>query len=130
MKKVLHYFFTDIIGSRRLITYRRIPNSEVDAEALALAAAAAVSTPKLKGQTANDLNPFRKSYFSKFESPASSSGASTPAKLEPTAEAETPEAPPKQRSEPTNTAPASNSIPRPDSRPDPPESSAPAHTPD
>ena len=60
--------------SRRLITYRRIPDAEVDQDALA--AKNAVEAPKLGGQTANDLNPFRKGYFSKFESPE----GATPAK--------------------------------------------------
>lgn len=123
---------TDYPGSRRLITYRRLPNSEVDPEALVLAAAAALNTPKPSGHTANDLNPFRKSYFSKFEVPgsaASSSGASTPAKSEPIAEipedAPVPEAPAA-----VNIVPATQSIPKPDSRPDPAVTSEPAHAPD
>ncbi|ERT01424.1 hypothetical protein HMPREF1624_02670 [Sporothrix schenckii ATCC 58251] len=117
--------------SRRLITFRRLPNSEVDADALALATRAASDAPKLKGQTANDLNPFRKSYFSKFEvsgNTASSSGDSTPAKTEPIAE--TPDAPPASEA-PTATATAANgSIPRPDSRPGPAMTSVPTPAPD
>ncbi|TQV93874.1 hypothetical protein V2A60_003967 [Cordyceps javanica] len=53
-------------GSRRLITYRRIPDSEVSTEALE-----AYSDRKLIseiGTTANELNPFRRGYFRKFQS--------------------------------------------------------------
>lgn len=103
-----------------MITYRRLPNSEVDAEALALATAAAVNTPKLIGQTANDLNPFRKSYFSKFEvsgRAASSSGDSTPVKPEPIME--TPEIPPALEAPTTSAVSTGGLIPRPDSKPDP-----------
>ncbi|CAK7201773.1 hypothetical protein SEUCBS139899_004488 [Sporothrix eucalyptigena] len=115
--------------SRRLITYQRLPNSEVDAEALAAAMAAAVIAPKLKGQTANDLNPFRKSYFSKFESPEGSAtpvsrGAETPE--EPKQILEAPEATPAE----TDKVPASESIPRPDSKPAPADTSVPASAPD
>jgi len=50
------------IGSRRLITYRRIPDNEVDPEAMQ-----AREEMKPVGTTADELNPFRKAYFSKFE---------------------------------------------------------------
>lgn len=50
------------IGSRRLITYRRIPDKEVDPEAMK---AREVATPV--GKSADELNPFRKAYFNKFE---------------------------------------------------------------
>ncbi|OAA65510.1 hypothetical protein SPI_02297 [Niveomyces insectorum RCEF 264] len=63
---------TQAFRSRRLITYQRIPDVEVDAEALRVARAAAASaavTPKRTGQTVDDLNPFRRSYFRKFELP-------------------------------------------------------------
>ncbi len=52
----------DWIGSRRLITYRRIPDKEVDPEAMH---AREEMTPV--GTTADELNPFRKAYFSGFE---------------------------------------------------------------
>ncbi|KAK4126032.1 tRNA guanosine-2'-O-methyltransferase [Parathielavia appendiculata] len=48
--------------SRRLITYRRIPDREVDQEAMK-----AREEMKPVGKTADELNPFRKAYFSKFE---------------------------------------------------------------
>ncbi|KAL2129545.1 hypothetical protein VTI74DRAFT_7629 [Chaetomium olivicolor] len=48
--------------SRRLITYRRIPDAEVDQEAMK---AYEARTPV--GTTADELNPFRKAYFNKFE---------------------------------------------------------------
>ncbi|KAL2019303.1 hypothetical protein VTK56DRAFT_9770 [Thermocarpiscus australiensis] len=48
--------------SRRLITYRRIPDAEVDPEAMK-----AREEAKPVGKTADELNPFRRAYFSKFE---------------------------------------------------------------
>ncbi|KAK6227598.1 hypothetical protein QIS74_01153 [Colletotrichum tabaci] len=48
--------------SRRLITYRRIPDSQVDPEKLA-----AYKRTFVAGTTADELNPFRKGYFTKFE---------------------------------------------------------------
>ncbi|KAK4110207.1 tRNA guanosine-2'-O-methyltransferase [Canariomyces notabilis] len=48
--------------SRRLITYRRIPDVEVDPRAMK-AREERISI----GKTADELNPFRKAYFSKFE---------------------------------------------------------------
>lgn len=48
-------------GSRRLITYRRKPDAEVDQAALAERKRALVD-----GHTADDLNPFRRNYFRGF----------------------------------------------------------------
>ncbi|TEA18152.1 tRNA (guanine(10)-N2)-methyltransferase [Colletotrichum sidae] len=48
--------------SRRLITYRRIPDSQVDPEKLA-----AYKRTFHEGTTADELNPFRRGYFAKFE---------------------------------------------------------------
>ncbi|KAK1625394.1 S-adenosyl-L-methionine-dependent methyltransferase [Colletotrichum phormii] len=48
--------------SRRLITYRRIPDSQVDPERLA-----AYKRTFVAGTTADELNPFRRGYFTKFE---------------------------------------------------------------
>ncbi|AEO55069.1 hypothetical protein MYCTH_2298473 [Thermothelomyces thermophilus ATCC 42464] len=48
--------------SRRLITYRRIPDAEVDQEAMK-----AREEMKPVGKTADELNPFRKAYFNGFE---------------------------------------------------------------
>ncbi|KAL2164734.1 hypothetical protein VTH06DRAFT_29 [Thermothelomyces fergusii] len=48
--------------SRRLITYRRIPDAEVDQEAMK-----AREETKSVGKTADELNPFRKAYFNGFE---------------------------------------------------------------
>lgn len=53
---------TKRIGSRRLITYRRIPDSEVDPEAMK-----AREEVIAVGKSADELNPFRKAYFNKFE---------------------------------------------------------------
>lgn len=49
------------LGSRRLITYRRMPDSEVVDH---------VRKPRIKenGVNADDLNPFRKGYFQGFKS--------------------------------------------------------------
>lgn len=59
---------TTSTGSRRLITYRRLPDSQVSKADLGAhekqrAEAAAANT----GTTADDLNPFRRGYFRKFE---------------------------------------------------------------
>ena len=56
----------DRIGSRRLITYRRLPDAKVDQEAVK---AWEGGTAKHEGKTADELNPFRKAYFNGFESP-------------------------------------------------------------
>ncbi|KAL8376978.1 hypothetical protein RB595_007894 [Gaeumannomyces hyphopodioides] len=52
--------------SRRLIAYRRIPDAQVDAAALheALERRAARES---EGKTADELNPFRRGYFTKFK---------------------------------------------------------------
>ncbi|OAA72783.1 RNA methylase family protein [Akanthomyces lecanii RCEF 1005] len=52
--------------SRRLITYRRRPDSEVSKEALELYADREIISEV--GTTANELNPFRRGYFRKFQS--------------------------------------------------------------
>ena len=52
-------------GSRRLITYRRIPDSEVSADDLEKYNAR--EGIKSVGKTANELNPFRRGYFNKFQ---------------------------------------------------------------
>ncbi|KAI1060569.1 hypothetical protein LB506_007529 [Fusarium annulatum] len=51
--------------SRRLITYRRLPDSQVSQEALG----AYTNRQKLtlSGTSADELNPFRRGYFNKFE---------------------------------------------------------------
>ncbi|KAK7416137.1 hypothetical protein QQZ08_012114 [Neonectria magnoliae] len=51
--------------SRRLITYRRMPDTQVSPDALM----AYTSRKKLEpsGTTADELNPFRRGYFKKFE---------------------------------------------------------------
>ncbi|KAM3549060.1 hypothetical protein MY1884_008909 [Beauveria asiatica] len=51
--------------SRRLITYRRIPDDEVSNEALAAYAGRTIISDV--GTTANELNPFRRGYFRKFQ---------------------------------------------------------------
>ncbi|KAK4444925.1 S-adenosyl-L-methionine-dependent methyltransferase [Podospora aff. communis PSN243] len=50
--------------SRRLITYRRIPDAQVDQEAMKRWE---TDKEKLVGKTVDELNPFRKAYFNKFE---------------------------------------------------------------
>ncbi|RYP61512.1 hypothetical protein DL769_007668 [Monosporascus sp. CRB-8-3] len=54
--------------SRRLITYRRLPDSQIEMSAVALKK----EQEKVNGHTADDLNAFRRAYFSGFktESPA------------------------------------------------------------
>lgn len=157
--KLYFLLLTTMTGSRRLITYRRLPNAEVDAGALA--AAAAVKAPKLAGQTADDLNPFRRGYFRKFELPegasraklasstlppatitASTTVVATPEgvavfdKSKPTGEDNT-EAEPQPALEPpeplaaeSNVVPADGLIPQSDSRLEPAVTSAPAPAPD
>lgn len=58
--------------SRRLITYRRLPDSEVDASALSETPAKA----KADGITANELNPFRRHYFNGFRAKDAAGSAS------------------------------------------------------
>lgn len=50
-------------GSRRLITYQRLPDAEVDLTALAQKKA----EEQVKGHTADDLNAFRRAYFKGFK---------------------------------------------------------------
>ncbi|CAK7562469.1 MAG: hypothetical protein SEPTF4163_000315 [Sporothrix epigloea] len=99
--------------SRRLITYQRLSDSEVDAEALAAVIEAAATAPRLKGQTANDLNPFRKGYFSKFESP---NGPASPATRSALAASEQPQPSPElpETAPAVPVSPAIASIPRPE----------------
>ncbi|KAI1154025.1 S-adenosyl-L-methionine-dependent methyltransferase [Nemania diffusa] len=51
--------------SRRLITYRRLPDSDVDQSALALRKK---QEDQENGRSADDLNPFRRHYFRGFKS--------------------------------------------------------------
>jgi tRNA (guanine10-N2)-methyltransferase len=50
-----------LTGSRRLITYRRIPDAEV------MTGVAREQRTKTSGVNANDLNPFRRGYFQGFK---------------------------------------------------------------
>lgn len=59
--RLQHHAYSQV-GSRRLITYRRIPDSQVDPERLA-----AYKRTFVAGTTADELNPFRRGYFTKFE---------------------------------------------------------------
>ncbi|KAJ2998413.1 hypothetical protein NUW58_g338 [Xylaria curta] len=52
-------------GSRRLITYRRLPDSDVDISALALRDK---RQDQSNGRSADELNPFRRHYFQGFKS--------------------------------------------------------------
>ncbi|KAI0489947.1 S-adenosyl-L-methionine-dependent methyltransferase [Xylaria cf. heliscus] len=61
--------------SRRLITYRRLPDSDVDRSALALRK---TQQDQANGRSADDLNPFRRNYFRGFKSEQELSGAVTP----------------------------------------------------
>ncbi|KAI1415470.1 tRNA guanosine-2'-O-methyltransferase TRM11 [Hypoxylon sp. FL1857] len=58
--------------SRRLITYRRLPDSEVDMSALA----ERKREEQLKGHTADDLNSFRRAYFKGFKPEKTGTGVS------------------------------------------------------
>ncbi|KAI0866315.1 S-adenosyl-L-methionine-dependent methyltransferase [Xylaria cubensis] len=51
--------------SRRLITYRRLPDSDIDVSALALRK---TQQDQANGRSADDLNPFRRHYFRGFKS--------------------------------------------------------------
>jgi tRNA (guanine10-N2)-methyltransferase len=53
------------LGSRRLITYRRLPDAEIDKSALAQRKK---QVDEAKGRSADDLNPFRRHYFRGFKS--------------------------------------------------------------
>ncbi|KAH8159184.1 hypothetical protein CIB48_g9058 [Xylaria polymorpha] len=61
--------------SRRLITYRRLPDSDVDKSALA---SRKTRQDQANGRSADDLNPFRRHYFRGFKSEQDLSGAVTP----------------------------------------------------
>lgn len=52
-------------GSRRLITYRKLPDESVDKAELA--SWRAMAERQHVGTTADELNPFRKGYFNKFQ---------------------------------------------------------------
>ncbi|KAK3390803.1 hypothetical protein B0H63DRAFT_123454 [Podospora didyma] len=60
--------------SRRLITYRRIPDAEVDQKAMQ----AREADTTLVGKTADELNPFRRAYFNKFETATTTTTTTTP----------------------------------------------------
>lgn len=55
--------WTAYLGSRRLITYQRLPDANVDPNAMQ------DRTERVRdvGVTADELNPFRRGYFNKFE---------------------------------------------------------------
>ncbi|TRX98802.1 hypothetical protein FHL15_000144 [Xylaria flabelliformis] len=61
--------------SRRLITYRRLPDSDVDVSALALRK---TQQDQANGRSADDLNPFRRHYFRGFKSEQELSDIVTP----------------------------------------------------
>lgn len=50
------------LGSRRLITYQRLPDADVDPNAMKERTERARDV----GVTADELNPFRRGYFNKF----------------------------------------------------------------
>lgn len=56
-----------ILGSRRLITYRRIPDAQVEAAAIKAYEQAKAERAVEEGKTADDLNPFRNAYFKGFK---------------------------------------------------------------
>ncbi|KAH8649944.1 S-adenosyl-L-methionine-dependent methyltransferase [Xylariales sp. PMI_506] len=60
--------------SRRLITYRRLPDSEVDANALSQRQ----ERVKEDGITADELNPFRRHYFNGFRTQSADDAAPDP----------------------------------------------------
>ncbi|KAK3502978.1 tRNA guanosine-2'-O-methyltransferase [Neurospora crassa] len=53
--------------SRRLITYRRIPDAQVEAAAIKAYEQAKAERAVEEGKTADDLNPFRNAYFKGFK---------------------------------------------------------------
>ncbi|KAK5996617.1 tRNA (guanine(10)-N2)-methyltransferase [Cladobotryum mycophilum] len=53
--------------SRKLITYRRLPDSQVSASNLEAYATRRAASNFNTGTTADELNPFRRGYFRKFE---------------------------------------------------------------
>ena len=54
-------------GSRRLITYRRVPDAEVEPAAIKAYEQAKAERAVEEGKTADDLNPFRNAYFKGFK---------------------------------------------------------------
>ncbi|POS69355.1 hypothetical protein DHEL01_v212252 [Diaporthe helianthi] len=60
---------SSLLGSRRLITYRKLPDQSVAAPELESWKAAAAR--QHVGTTADELNPFRKGYFNKFQTDTS-----------------------------------------------------------
>ena len=56
---------TTAVGSRRLITYSRLSDEKVSAAAVAVYHSR--KTVSTVGSTVDDLNPFRRGYFKKFE---------------------------------------------------------------
>jgi tRNA (guanine10-N2)-methyltransferase len=60
------HHLTLTIGSRRLITYRRRPDQEIPPAALEEYQVRKAA--RCMGKTVDDLNPFRRGYFRKFES--------------------------------------------------------------
>ncbi|KAK5634500.1 hypothetical protein RRF57_010213 [Xylaria bambusicola] len=61
--------------SRRLITYRRLPDSDVDMSALA---SRETQESQANGRSADDLNPFRRHYFRGFKSEQELVDSATP----------------------------------------------------
>jgi tRNA (guanine10-N2)-methyltransferase len=49
------------LGSRRLITYKRLPDADVDPETVK-----GKAEREVDGRTADELNPFRRDYFKGF----------------------------------------------------------------
>ena len=55
------------LGSRRLITYRRVPDAEVEPAAIKAYEQMKAERAVEEGKTADDLNPFRNAYFKGFK---------------------------------------------------------------
>lgn len=55
------------LGSRRLITYHRVPDAEVEPAAIKAYEQAKAERAVEEGKTADDLNPFRNAYFKGFK---------------------------------------------------------------
>lgn len=64
MNAIVKLLLTTLTGSRRLITYRRLPDSQVSQAAIDAYDNREKLTPS--GTTADELNPFRRGYFKKF----------------------------------------------------------------
>jgi len=59
---------TSLTGSRRLLTYRRLPEAKVNADELAARMAAHLALDEVdRTSSASDLNAFRKKYFAGFK---------------------------------------------------------------